>query len=161
VPDYSATYLPASQVTFTADGPLTGGDPVEVAPNGRVNRFQAETVSPFIGVAAHDALAGGSIRVIIGHPIHDGIADGTITAGDQLAPSATPGRTVVTVPDIIIPSTGLTQIAAATRSALEAVRSLIGVAISSAADGQPVRWIQVLLRENPRCPSTPRCCCPA
>jgi len=67
-------------------------------------------------------------------PVHEGPAEGAITAGDQLMTSAAAGRQVVTCP----PSSAFSG----TNPTGDAARAVIGVALTTAGAGQVVRWMQ-------------------
>jgi hypothetical protein len=132
MPEYSPVFLPGLTVTFTAAGNITGGDPVEIAGSGTVQKVTAAGSLKYAGVAGHDAPAGLPVTVILDRVVHEGTADGSINAGDQLTASPRPGRQVTT----LIPA------AAATAADINQARAVIGVAMISAADGTTVRWFQ-------------------
>lgn len=131
MPDYTAVFLPGLTMTFTAASNLAGGDPVEVAGSGLVQRASAATPR-YVGMAGHDVQAGLRVTVIAARPVFDSSADGAITAGDQLAASAVAGRAVRTVPPA----------GTATAADIAAARAVIGLALTTAADGATVRWMQ-------------------
>jgi hypothetical protein len=137
LPDYSAVFLPGLVMTSQAAGTITGGDPVEVAGSGTVQRSTAGPNSlgslKCVGIAAQDAAAGAKVTVIVDRVVHDGAADGAITAGDQLMASSTAGRQVKTVPP-----TG----ASPGQQDVNQARAIIGIALTTAADGATVRWMQ-------------------
>jgi hypothetical protein len=129
-------------MTSTAAGTITGGDPVEVAGSGTVRK--TTTFAPHggnaalgsggcIGIAAQDALTGARVTVIVDRVVHEGAADGAVTAGDQVMSSAVTGRQVKKVPD----STG-TPI----QQDVDQARVVIGIALTTAADNGTVRWMQ-------------------
>lgn len=137
MPDYTAVFLPGLTMTSVAAGTITGGDPVEVAGSGTVQRA---TVGPSslgsakcIGVAAQDAAAGARVTVIVDRVVHEGLADGVITAGDQLMASTVAGRQVRTVP-VTGGSPG--------KADVDQARVIIGVALTTASDAATVRWMQ-------------------
>ena len=114
---------PATNYTFTAAGPVTGGDPLEFTGtgtgDGQVQR--AADGTRYAGIASTDTAAGHSLAVYVGHAVFYGPAEGTVTAGDQLAASTVPGR----------------QVKTAAPGA-----QVIGEAFGSAADGAQVHWVQ-------------------
>lgn len=126
MPDYSPVFLPGTVITSildTAGGagePVQSGDPLEISSSGTVRRAAAAAVA-YIGIAAHDCDPGLHISVVAGKTVHQGPAEGAITARDMVAPSAVDGRQVT-----------------ATTDPAEAV----GLAMTDAADGQLCRWIQ-------------------
>lgn len=132
MPDYSPVFLPGLTATFTAAATLAGGDPVEVAGSGTVQKVTTAASLCYIGVAAHDAQAGLPVTVILDRVVHEGAADGAINARDQLAASPAPGRQV----------TSVAAAATATAADINQARAVIGVALNSAADATPVRWMQ-------------------
>ncbi len=138
MPDYTAVFLPGLTMTSQAAGTITGGDPVEVAGSGTV---QKTTVGPSaglgsakcIGVAGQDAVAGAKLTVIVDRVVHEGLADGGITAGDQVMSSSTAGRQVKTVP---------VTSGSPVKADVDQARVIIGIALTTAIDGATVRWMQ-------------------
>jgi hypothetical protein len=138
VPDYAPVLLPGLTGTFTAAGPLAGGDPVEIAGSGTVQKTTAGPSAglgsaKYIGIAAQDALAGARCTVVMDRVVHEGAADGAINAGDQLQSSTVAGRQVKTV----APTGGSPG-----KSDVDQARVIIGIALTTAADGATVRWQQ-------------------
>jgi hypothetical protein len=121
--NYFPVSNPATNYTFTAAGPVTGGDPLEFTGagqgDGQVQRAAGGT--RYAGIASTDTAPGHSLAVYVGNAIFYGPAEGTVTAGDQLAASTVPGRQVKTAPP---------------------GAEVIGTAFGSAADGASVHWIQ-------------------
>jgi hypothetical protein len=117
---------PATNYTFTAAGPVTGGDPLEFTGtstgDGQVQRAAAG--SRYAGIAAHDATTGASLPVYVGNATFYGPAEGAVTAGDLLAASLVPGRQVKTA---------------------QPGAEVIGKAFGTAVDGGQVHWIQSLV----------------
>jgi hypothetical protein len=137
MPEYSPVLLPGLTGTFTAAADTTGGEPVEVVGSGTVAKC---TPGPsglgsacYVGIAAHDARAGLHLTVVMDNTVHEGAADGAINARDQLMASSRTGRQVTAVPA-----------AASTpgQADINAARAVIGLALTTAADGATVRWIQ-------------------
>jgi len=136
--DYSPVLLPGLTMTSVAAGTITGGDPVEVAGSGTV---QKTTQGPSaglgsakcIGVAANDAVTGARVTIVVDRVVHEGAADGAVNAGDQLMSSSAAGRQVTKVPDTS-GSPGKTDV--------DQARVIIGVALTTAVDGGTVRWMQ-------------------
>lgn len=129
--DYAPVLLPGLAGTFIAATAVTAGDPVEVAGSGTVQRAAAATAK-YVGVAAHDAAAQARVTVIMSRVVHEGAADGSINAGDQLVISGTVGRQV----KALLPA------AAGEAADVNAARAVAGVALTTAADGTTVRWQQ-------------------
>lgn len=110
---------PATNFTFQAAGPVTGGDPLEFSGDGQVQR--AAGTGRYAGIAAQDAKASQTLTVYVGNATFTGPAEGAVNAGDDLAASEVPGRQVRTAP---------------------AGAEVIGRAFSTAADGAAVKWHQ-------------------
>ncbi len=66
--------------------------------------------------------------------MHESIADGTVTAGDQIVAASTAARQVRTAPAVTTP------VAADVTN----TRSILGIALTTAADNLKVRWMQAL-----------------
>ena len=139
MPDYTPLFLPGLTATFTAMGPVTGGDPVEVAGSMLVQRC---TPGPsglgsgkYIGVAAQDVISGNLVTVVLDRVVHQGNADGSVTAGDLLMASAKYGCQVKTAPV----TSGLIPPTAAD---VDQVRVIIGIALTTAPDGTLLTWAQ-------------------
>lgn len=137
MPDYTAVFLPGLTITSIAVGPVTGGDPLEVAGSGLVQRATAGPSglgsARYVGIAATDAASGQRVTLIADRVVHDGTADGPVTAGDQVMASVVPGKTVKTCPPA-----GPVPV----QADIDAARAVIGVAMTSAPDGTTVRWMQ-------------------
>jgi hypothetical protein len=154
--DYTPVALPGHTYTFTASTLMSGSDLVEVTGANSVGKISSASDRAFIGVAAHDAVIGGKVTVVLAAPIHESIADGTVAAGDQLATTSTANRQVktyaatasavtLTLPgtyDNTVQTLVATAINTAVNAATNAARAVIGVAITGAADNQSVRWVQ-------------------
>ena len=139
MPDYSAVFLPGLTMTSTAAGTITGGDPVEVAGSGTVQKATysdtPNTVGSVkcVGVASHDATTGSRVTIIVDRVVHEGTAEGAITAGDQLMASTIAGHQVVTAPVVS---------GSPVKSDVEVARAIIGIALTTAAANGTVRWMQ-------------------
>jgi Uncharacterized conserved protein (DUF2190) len=138
--DYTAVFLPGLTMTSTALSNITGGDPVEVAGTDLVQKC---TPGPsgwgsakYIGIAATDAYAGQLVTIITDRVVHEGPADGPVNAGDQLMASSAPGCQVTTAPPTGTIPGQLEQ------ADVDCARAVIGVALTTAASGTTVRWIQ-------------------
>jgi hypothetical protein len=146
VADYQPVFLPGLLMTSTAASPVTGGDPVEVAGSGLVQRATGAAGSlRYLGVAAQDAAALAPVTIILGRVVHEGPADGPVTAGDLLTTSPTPGCQVKTcappAADLGSPYDRATA-SAAVNAAVTAALAVIGVALITAPNGSTVRWAQ-------------------
>jgi hypothetical protein len=123
---------PVNQITMTTSGAVTGGDPLEVSATNTVAKCAGATSVKYVGIAAHDAASGAKVLVLTPGPVFDGVADGAITAGDQLVPSAVATKQVKSAGAITTP----------TAAEVTATRAIIGVALTTAADAATVRWLQ-------------------
>jgi hypothetical protein len=119
MPDYSPLYLPGHEFTSTASAAITGGQLVAVSGSDTVAPAAAGS-NAFVGVAAFDAALNGLVTVFGRGPIHISTASGAITAGDRVNSGAA--------------GTVATGAAALTN---------IGVALTTAADGAQVTWMEI------------------
>ena len=143
--DYTPVALPGQSWTFTAGSALVGGDLVEASASNTVAKVTASAARAYVGVAAHDAAPGVKVTVILGRPIHESIAEGTIAPGAQLVTSSVAGRQVKTQALSGSDVTGTpteTTIETAIAAAESAARGVIGIALTSATDNNLVRWVQ-------------------
>jgi len=130
--------------TSTASGTITGGDPLEVSGNGTVAKVAGANSAKFVGVAAHDSTNTNPIRVYVINPVFDGVADGAITAGDQLVPSNTASKTVKTLAAANVDVTSSfvqATVNTAINNSVNQARAIVGLALTSASDGGTVRWM--------------------
>lgn len=129
--DYIPVFEPATAITLTASATITGGQTVAVSGDGTIGPAAAGSAK-YVGVAAHDAVSGGRLVVWPRGMVHESEASGAITAGDQLAAGA---------------SGTIASVAAASgtpdAAAVNAARSVIGIALTTAADEASVRWVAV------------------
>ena len=143
--DYTPVMLPGMTWTSQAATAVTGGDPLEVTGPGVVARCAAAASPAYVGIAAGDAPAGHTVTVISVRPVHEGAADGPVTAGDQLVASAVAGRQVAALDPAAVTLAGTysaAEVMAAVDAAINAARAVIGVALTTATDGNTVRWQQ-------------------
>ena len=142
--DYTPVYIVGEIITLTAGAQVRGGDLLVVTGNNQVSPFTpGATPAPnFVGVAASDQANGARVSFYCRGPVHESVADGPVTAGDQLTTAANPSRQVRTAPPSSTPGTEpAVYSAAATVLDVNAARSVIGVALTTAADGLKVRWM--------------------
>jgi hypothetical protein len=146
VADYTPPYVSGDVATSTASTAITGGALLVVSGSGTVAPFTpgAAPALNIIGVAAADALSGARVSYYGVGPQHESIADGTVTAGDQLVSATNAGRQVRT----LVPSAGdlgasFVQAAAnlAFNLGVNNARSVLGIALTTAPDNTKVRWI--------------------
>jgi hypothetical protein len=149
VPDYTPPYIIGRQITLTASGPVFGGDILAISGSGTVATVvpSATPSARVVGVAAQDVPTNGRVSLYGFGPVHESLADGVITAGDQVTTAVTAGRQVRTLPVSAVDVGAAFNQASdntAINLAVSNTRSIIGVAITTAADGQKVRWMQTL-----------------
>jgi len=138
--DYTPVIVPGATFTSTASAAVTGGDVVEVSGDDTVRRATGVS-SKVIGVAGHDAASGQRVTIFACVVIHKGVADGVITAGDQLSSTGTANRSVKTVaPAAVAAPADFAATATSINTTAAATRSIIGVALNGGADGATVRW---------------------
>jgi hypothetical protein len=147
--DYTPVYVKGEIITLTASGAVSGGDVLEVSGVSTVQRCATLASLKVVGVAAEDTLTAGRVSFWARGPVHESIADGIITAGDVLTSTNTAARSVKT---LALAPTGVAlggvYVDPGTSNAINAVgaadnatRAMLGVAITSAADGGKVRWM--------------------
>jgi hypothetical protein len=95
--DYTPVALPGTAYTFQASGTITGGDLVGMTGALTVNKISSLASLAYVGVAGQDAAIGQKVTVYVDKAIHESIADGTVTAGDQLTSTNTANRQVKTL----------------------------------------------------------------
>lgn len=115
---YLPAFRPADTVTFEVTTAVTGGHPVQVGTVDRsVEPAEAASVT-YVGVAGHDAAVGDKVTVEVGKPIHLLTALGAVALGAK------------------VEAAGAGKIRTATTG------TVIGLALTSAADGAPVQVLQ-------------------
>ncbi|SRR6266567_4336344 len=130
--DYSALSGGSRVVSLTAASSVAGGDILEVAASGSVRRCTTAASMSYVGCAADDAPAGGRVTVFGRGWIHESVAEGTVTAGDQLVTSTATGRQVKT----------LAAAGSNNPADINLARAIFGIALTTAADGAKVRWTE-------------------
>ena len=110
--EYLPIYLPGQRLTLKASAPITAGQLLEVSGDGTVAPAAAGSLKT-VGVAGFDAAQNDNVTVYAGG-VQKLVAAGAVTAGDQVA-------------------------AAAAGKAATCTTGVLGVALSTAADGAPVR----------------------
>lgn len=116
---YEPKYLYSDQVSATFSATTTGGQTLVVSGNGTLGPAGADS-NAFVGKAAHDVAANGRGSYFPRGKVHITIAAGAITAGDRV-------------------NTG----AAGTVKTAAAAVANIGVALTTAADGAAVEWMEI------------------
>lgn len=115
---YLPVFRPGDTVTFEVTTAVTGGHPVQVGAADRsVAPAQAGSAT-YVGVAGHDAAVGDKVTVEVGKPIHLLVALGAVARGAK------------------VEAAGAGKIRTATTG------TVIGLALTAAADGAPVEVLQ-------------------
>jgi hypothetical protein len=131
--DYTPVYAPSKVVSMTVSAAVVGGDILIVSGSGTVAKCATLQAQNYIGVAGEDTAANGRVTVFSRGFIHESIADGAVNAGDQLNTSGTAGRQVKSAP---------ATSASPAKSDVDNARAIIGVALTTVADGIRVRWME-------------------
>ena len=116
--DYLPLFRPADTVTFNVTADVTGGHPVQLGSTDRSVAPAEAGSTTYIGVAGHDAKTGDKVTVEVGKVIHELTASGAIPRGSQ------------------VESSGAGRVRVATTG------TVIGLALSTAADGATVQVLQ-------------------
>lgn len=126
---YEPKYLYTDQVSATASATVTGGQLLVVSGNGTVGPAGA-TAANVVGVAAFDAANGARLSYFPRGKVHVTVASGAITAGDQVVSAAT-GKVATQA-----------VAAGAVAADINNARSIVGVALTTAADTANVEWME-------------------
>lgn len=148
--DYTPVALPGTAYTFQASGTITGGDLVGMTGALTVNKVSSLASLAYVGVAGHDAAIGQKVTVYMDKAVHESVADGAITSGDQLTSTNTANRQVkslaaaaLNVDVTAAPSeASIEAFNAAINTAVNNARAVIGTAVTTVTDNQLVRWVQ-------------------
>lgn len=116
--DYLPLFRPADTVTFIVTTDVTGGHPVQLGSTDRSVAPAAAGSTTYVGVAGHDAKVGDKVTVEVAKVIHELTAAGVLPRGSQVE-AAGAGR-------VRVATTG----------------TVIGLALSTAADGATVQVLQ-------------------
>lgn len=148
--DYTPVYVPGRVITLTASAAITGGQPLVVSGSGTVAPASTLASTAIVGVAADDTPLNGRVTVYARGTVHESVADGTVTAGDQVTSTNTANRQVKT---LALVTTSVDVGAAFSQSAinnainavatsLDSARGVLGVALTTGADNTKVRWME-------------------
>ena len=148
--DYTPVALPGTAYTFQATGTIAGGDLVGMTGPLTVNRVSTAASLAYVGVAGQDAAIGSKVTVYMDKAVHESVAEGTVTAGDQIVSSSVANRQVKSLGaaalnvDVTATPTETTieLFNAAINTAVNNARAVLGTAVSTAADNTLVRWVQ-------------------
>src|SRR5690606_1049714 len=120
--DYSPVYMPGAKIGLTASATIAGGQLVQVSGAGTVAPTSGATPSvKVVGVAAHDAVTGQRVTVHGRGQVHETVADGAVTAGDQVVSGSVAG-TVQAAPAVTTP----------TPDDVTNTRAVVGIALTTA-----------------------------
>lgn len=147
--DYTPVALPGTSYTFQASAAVVGGDLVGMTGPLTVAKVASLASLAYVGVAGSDAGIGVKVTVFMDKAVHESIADGAVTAGDQLTTTNTANRQVKTLPaaalnvDVTASPTeaSIEAFNAAINTAVNNARAVIGTAVSTVTDNQLVRWV--------------------
>jgi len=133
VPDYTPVSVEGEVITLTLSASCKGGDVLVVTGSGTVAPFTpgATPAVNVVGLAQSDQNSGARISVWCFGPIHESIADGTVTAGDQVVTATNANRQVRTLAAVTTP----------TAADVVGTRAILGVALTTASDNTKVRWM--------------------
>lgn len=137
--DYIPVFVPGRTITLTASGAIVSGDLVVVSGSGTVAKCAVASAPNWIGVAGKDAAINAGVVVYGRGTVHESVADGTVTAGDQVVTSATTGRQVKT---LLVSALAASPTGAQVSADINAARAVLGVALTTATDGLKVRWME-------------------
>lgn len=134
--DYTPPYV-KEIITLTASAAVSAGDPLAVTGSGTCARPAFAATAPvMIGKAAADTPINGRVTVYGRGMVHEGVAQGTVTAGDLVTyplSGATAGAEVQTLAVVTTPTP-----ADVTNS-----RAIMGVALTTATNPAKVRWMEL------------------
>lgn len=148
--DYTPVALPGTAYTFQASGTIAGGDLVGMTGPLTVARISSAASLAYVGVAGQDAAIGSKVTVYMDKAVHDSVAEGAVTAGDQLVSSSAANRQVksLAAAALNVDVTGtptestIEAFNPAINTALNNARAILGTAVTTVTDNQTVRWVQ-------------------
>lgn len=148
--DYTPVYVPGKVITMTASAAVSGGDILAVSGSGTVAKVGSLASTAVVGVAASDTPVNGRVTVYARGIVHESLADGTVTAGDQVTSTNTANRQVKTlglVTQTVDVGAAFSQSAInnainAVAASLDSDRGVLGIALTTAADNAKVRWME-------------------
>jgi hypothetical protein len=128
---YLPKHMPGDSITTKASAQVTGGQRVVVSGSGMTAPATAATKAKYVGVAGNDALINADYTMYGRGMVHVSVADGAITAGDQLT-SGSAGKV-----------SSIAAAAGAVAADINNARAVDGIALTTAADGAPVEWMAI------------------
>lgn len=123
--EYLPIRKPGNALVATASGTITGGQMVAVSGVGTV-AVAGATALNWLGVAAFDAVSGDQVTIFC-DGVQELTASGTVTAGDLVVCAAT-GQV-----------SALAAVTTPTPADVTGARALVGVALTTATNGNKVR----------------------
>lgn len=136
--EYQPVFEWGRTLSLTTSAPVLAGGVLEVSGSGTVGPAAASSAKA-VGVAAFDAATGARATVYGRGPVHESIADGTVTAGTLVVASSTTARQVKT---IAAPTFATVYLNTDADTQLTSRDAVLGVALTTATDGNLVRWMQ-------------------
>lgn len=133
---YEPKFRYADTITGTTSATTTGGQVLAVTGDGTVGPAGTATAAKVVGVAAMDAASGARVTFVPRGKVHITTASGGITAGDQVVAGA--AGTVAT----LAASAAGGNTAGDIDTAANGARKVLGVALTTATDTNPVEWMQ-------------------
>lgn len=127
--EYLPVFLPGQAITLKASAATTAGQLVAVTGVGTIGPAGANALN-WVGAASNDAAVNDNVTIYGSGPVHSLVASGTVTAGDVVvaaAAGAVSTLAVVTTP---------------TAADVTNTRAIVGVALTTATNGNKVRVIQ-------------------
>jgi Uncharacterized conserved protein (DUF2190) len=133
--DYTPVYVEGECLTSTASAAVKGGDVLEVSGSGTVAPITPSATPSLkvVGIAQADCPSGGRVSIWARGPVHESVADGSVTAGDQLVTATNANRQVRSLAAVTTP----------TAADVVGTRAILGIALTSVADNAKVRWMDV------------------
>lgn len=130
--DYAPIFQPGDAITLTASATIVGGNTVAVSGSSTVAPAITASAAKTIGVAAFDAAANSLVTVFGRGPVHETVAAGAITAGDQVVAGSVAGTV-----------SSLAAAAGNTTADINNARTVLGVALTTAVDTAKVQWMEI------------------
>jgi hypothetical protein len=132
--DYNPLFLVTPPITLTLSAPCKEGDLLEVSGSGTVAPITpgATPSVKVVGIAGFAAAATALVTVYPRGSVHQSVADGTVTAGAQVATAVNANRQVVAAAAVTTPTPG----------DVVATRAILGIALTTASDNTKVTWMQ-------------------
>lgn len=128
--DYSPLYEEGDTITLQASATITGGQLCMISGSGTVAKTSG-AVTNWCGVAAFDAVNGDKVTLFCGG-VQKLVASGGITAGDQVVAAANGAVSTLAAAGVLADE-------AAASTAINSARQVVGIALTTATDGNTVQ----------------------